>query len=231
MGLILLQGNFMNLVTAVGLYAAVTRELGQPFIFPGAPDFYTGLDCFTYSRLHADFALWAATEPRAGNQAFNVVNGDVQSWATMWPRLAQRFDVKIPADQFSAKTKTKIDAGGSVTPLIEKPPLADQAPAMGIEGRVPRGEVRAHIDLTQWAQRPEVQQAWDQLARREGLQKDAFEKATWQFLNFIMGRNYNLIINMNKARKLGYQGWADTWDSLVNCLDELEAEKILPKRK
>lgn len=219
----------MNLTTAIGLYAAVTKELGQPFIFPGSPDFYTGLDCFTYSRLHADFVLWAATEPRAGNQMFNVVNGDVQSWSTMWPRLARRFGVSIPADQFSSKTKA--DVGGNVMSLIERPPLADQAPAMGIEGRVPRGEVRAHIDLTQWAKRPEVQQAWETLARRERLQHDAFEKATWQFLNFVMGRNYNLVISMNKARKLGYQGSADTWDSLVECLDELEAEKILPKRK
>jgi len=227
------KGNFMNLTTAIGLYAAITKELGQPFIFPGDPGFYTGVDCFTYSRLHAEFVLWAANEPKAGNQAFNVVNGDVESWQNMWPRLARHFGLHIPADQFSSS-----HAGigrdhelGSVLQLAERPPLADWATEMGIGGRVPRGEIRSHIDLTKWSKKPEVKEAWERLAKREGLQQDAFDKATWQFLNFILGRNYDLVISMNKARKMGFQGFADTWESLSGCLCELEDEKILPKRE
>ncbi|KAL1966140.1 hypothetical protein VTN77DRAFT_4888 [Rasamsonia byssochlamydoides] len=218
------KGNFMNLTTAIGLYAAVTKELNEPFIFPGSPSFYTGLDCFTYSPLHAQFVLWAALEPRAGNQAFNVVNGDVQSWQTLWPRLARRFGVTIPADQFSTKPQDD-----TVQQLLERPPLTDHASAMGIAHRVPRGEVRSHIDLAQWSQRPEVRQAWSRLAARENLQEDAFDKATWAFLNFVLGRNYDLIISMNKARRLGFQGWVDTWEALSEALDKLEAEGILPK--
>lgn len=222
----------MNLATAIGLYAAITKELGQPFIFPGDPGFYTGLDCFTYSRLHAEFVLWAANEPKAGNQAFNVVNGDVESWQNLWPRLAHHFGLHIPADQFSS---SHTGAGedhelGSVTQLIERPPLADSAREMGILGRVPRGEIRAYIDLTKWSKKPEVKEAWERLAKREGLQQDAFDKATWAFLNFILGRNYDLVISMNKARKMGFQGFVDTWDSLSECLRELEDAKILPKR-
>jgi hypothetical protein len=215
----------MNLTTAVGLYAAITKELNQPFIFPGSPWFYTtGLDCFTYSRLHAKFVLWAAQEPRAGNQAFNVVNGDVQSWQNLWPRLARRFGLNIPADQFSDRKDDD-----AVVPLIENPPLADQAPHIGIQGRVPRGEVRSHIDLTKWSQRADVRAAWDRLAKRENLQHDAFDKATWMFLNFILGRNFNIVISMNKARKFGFDGQVDTWDALSDSLDELEQQGILPK--
>jgi nucleoside-diphosphate-sugar epimerase len=71
---------------------------------PGSEKFYTLFDSFTYSRLHASFNLWAALEPKCANQAFNVVNGDTESWQNMWPKLARRFDCKIPEDQFSGST-------------------------------------------------------------------------------------------------------------------------------
>ncbi|KAL1850907.1 hypothetical protein Plec18170_006744 [Paecilomyces lecythidis] len=216
------KGNFMNLTTALGLYASITKELNQPFIFPGNPDFYTGFDCFTYARLHAQFNLWAALEPRASNQNFNVVNDDVQSWQTLWPRLANRYGLSIPPDQFSGETEKTV-------PLSSNPPLNIQASQMGLQGRVPPGELRMRIDLLAWSQKPEVKEAWNRIAEREKLEKDAFEKATWFFTNFVLGRNYNLIISMNKARKLGWDGWCDTWEALSQSLDELEEEGVLPR--
>ena len=47
---------------------------------------------------------------------------------------------------------------------------------------------------------------WEKLQAREGLEKDAFEKATWGFLGFVLGRNYNVVISMSKARKYGWTG-------------------------
>ncbi|GLB04223.1 hypothetical protein AtubIFM57258_009939 [Aspergillus tubingensis] len=216
------KGNFMNLVTAVGLYAAITKELKAPFVFPGSRTFYTMTDCFTYSRFHARFCAWAITEPRCSNQNFNVVNGDAQSWQTMWPRLAKRFGLTVPADQFEAEDE-------KVVPLIDNPPLSDYVQTSGLKGKVKKGEVRMRIDLTKWAEREDVKAAWERLAKREGLEKDAFEKATWFFLNFVLGRNYDLVISMNKAWKLGFRDWEDTWDALDGCLSELEEEKVLPK--
>ena len=74
------EGNFMNLSNALGLYTAVTNELSTELIFPGSERFYVGFDSFTCSKLHACFCVWAALEPCAAGQAFNVVNGDVESW-------------------------------------------------------------------------------------------------------------------------------------------------------
>lgn len=75
----------MNLATAVGIYAATSKELGQDLIFPGSERFYTGFDCFTSADLHAKFCEWAVLESLAANEAFNVVNGDVESWQNLWP--------------------------------------------------------------------------------------------------------------------------------------------------
>ncbi|EON65106.1 hypothetical protein W97_04342 [Coniosporium apollinis CBS 100218] len=220
------KGNFMNLGTSVGLYAAVTKEMGQELVFPGSETFYTRFDCFTFSRLHAQFCVWAALEPRAGNEAFNVVNGDAESWQNLWPKLAARFGLKVKEDQFLQDAP---DA--STAELAERPPLAEVEKEVGLVGKVKQSKVEQRIDLTKWSQKPEVKKAWQSLADREGLEKDAFEKATWDFLGFVLGRNYDLVISMSKARKLGWTGYIDTWDSLSEVFDDLESEKILPKTK
>ena len=76
-----------------------------------------------------------------------------------------------------------------------------------------------------------MQEAWAKLAKEHGLEKYAFEKATWGFLGFVLGRDYNVVISMSKARRLGWTGYNDSWDALEECFDELEREKILPKTK
>lgn len=222
------KGNFMNLATSPGIYCAVSKEMGGSLFFPGSPLFYTYFDCFTYSRLHADFCLWAAMESEAGNQAFNVVNGDTESWQNLWPKVAKRFGCTIPDDQFA------VDVGGdtgSVIPLAERPPMAEMAAERGLKGRVKQGKVVQRIDLTRWSQRKDVRQAWDKLAEREGLDRDGLKKATWGILGFVLGREYNLVISMSKARRLGWTGYIDTWDSLSECFDDLSDERIIPKPK
>lgn len=216
------SGNFMNLTTALGLYASVSKELNEALTYPGSPLFYTKFDCFTSSRIHAEFNLWAALNPDVSNQAFNIHDGDAQSWQTMWPRLAAHFGLSVPK-QFVGDVE-------KVMPLADRPPLSQQAEQMGIQDQVPQGEVRMNIDLIKWAGREDVKQAWNKIAERDGLKKDAFEKATWLFLNFVLGRNYDIVISMNKARKFGWQGWSDTWKELEICLHELERRKVLPPK-
>jgi hypothetical protein len=47
--------------------------------------------------------LWASQTPKARNEAFNVVNGDVFRWSWMWQRLADWFDV--PAASFDGAVR------------------------------------------------------------------------------------------------------------------------------
>ncbi|KAK3055850.1 hypothetical protein LTR09_003084 [Extremus antarcticus] len=227
------KGNFMNLATSLGIYCAITKELGQELMWPGSPAFYTKFDCFTYSRLHAKFNLWAALEqsPRVSNQAFNVVNGDVESWQNMWPKTAAKFGLKIPERMFTPdeESGTMSDAG-SVTKLMAHPPLTEFAAERGLKDTkyTAQSRVEQKIDLVKWSQRSDVKAAWHRLAKREGLEQDAFEKATWGFLGFVFGRAYDIVISMNKARKAGWTGHQDTWESLSEAFDELVGEGVLP---
>jgi len=221
------KGNFMNLATSVGLYAAISAAIPDSECpFPGSETFYTGFDSFTYAPLHAQFVLWAAMEPRCGNEAFNVVNGDVESWQNLWPKLIRGFGGKVPPKQFQGEAKD-----GSMMELAERPPIAEYEEGMGLLGRTKRGKVEQKIDLMKWAEKKEVKETWKQLAEKHGLEENALEKATWMFLGFVLGRNYDLIISMSKARKLGWTGYKDTWEAFEEAFDELEKEKVLPPMK
>ena len=47
----------------------------------------------TESAHMANAALWAATEPRCANQAYNITNGDTFRWCNLWPRIAEVFEM------------------------------------------------------------------------------------------------------------------------------------------
>ncbi|MHB1164107.1 MAG: SDR family oxidoreductase [Candidatus Nanopelagicales bacterium] len=87
-------GNVMNMGVTLAVYGSICRATGEPFVFPGSPEQWNGIVDVVDARLLGDHLKWAATEPRARNQAFNVTNGDVFRWRQMWPRLAGAFGIE-----------------------------------------------------------------------------------------------------------------------------------------
>lgn len=78
-------GAAMNLVPVLGVYAALCRELGEPFLCPGVHDnFIEAVD----ADLMAQALAWAAEAPGARDQIFNITNGDVFAWPNVWPAIA-----------------------------------------------------------------------------------------------------------------------------------------------
>lgn len=76
-----------------------------------------------------------------------------------------------------------------------------------------------------------MKKVWDDIAAREGLEQKAFEQATWAFLDFVLGRSYDLVLNMTEARKMGFEGFVDTWEAFDETFTELEGAGVLPKIK
>jgi nucleoside-diphosphate-sugar epimerase len=87
-------GNAMNMGVTLAVYAAICRETGRPFHFPGSQEQWEAVTDVTDARLLADHLVWAATTPAAANRALNIVNGDVFRWRRLWPRLAAALDVE-----------------------------------------------------------------------------------------------------------------------------------------
>ncbi len=85
------QGSAMNLIPALGVYAAMMKERGEPLYYPGGPGRVSqAIDADLLARVMA----WAGEAPAARNETFNVANGDVFSWPNVWPAIADAFGMK-----------------------------------------------------------------------------------------------------------------------------------------
>jgi len=87
-------GNPMNLAMVIAVYASISRELGLPLRFPGKPGAYDKLLEMTDAGLLAKATVWAATDPRCANQAFNINTGDLFRWSELWPKIARWFELE-----------------------------------------------------------------------------------------------------------------------------------------
>ena len=84
-----------NLVSTIGAWAAILKELGLPLDFPGRPGNFTALCELTDATQLARAMAWMATAPAARNQAYNVTDGGLIRWRRFWPRLAEHFGMKV----------------------------------------------------------------------------------------------------------------------------------------
>jgi len=96
-------GSPMNLISAIGAYASICRELGEPCRYPGSVPVTTeGTD----ARLLARGIEWAADSPSAADEIFNIANGDILLWPNLWPTVCDHFGVDEgePYPQILAET-------------------------------------------------------------------------------------------------------------------------------
>jgi nucleoside-diphosphate-sugar epimerase len=88
-------GVVMNLPPVIGAYAAICKEEGRPFGFPGGvPYVWEAVD----TRLVANAIRWAAEAPAAHGQHFNLTNGEVFEWRDLWPAMAETLGVEVGPD-------------------------------------------------------------------------------------------------------------------------------------
>jgi nucleoside-diphosphate-sugar epimerase len=107
----------LNVLPAIGVYAAIRREKGETFGFPGGPS-------FVWEAVDADLLgkviVWAADAPQAENQVFNVTNGDVFEWRNVWPALAETLGVEVGMDEPTNVTAYLRDNAHVWAKIVEK---------------------------------------------------------------------------------------------------------------
>lgn len=89
-------GAAMNPLAPLGAYAALRREEGLPFSYPGG---VAQIGEIVDADLLAEAFLWAAHAPAARGETFNITNGDVFTWRDAWPVLAEAFGVEAGPDE------------------------------------------------------------------------------------------------------------------------------------
>ena len=85
-------GGNLNIIPAIGVFAALRKEAGLPLSFPGGPPFiFEAVD----AGLLAHSFEWAATTPAGANEIFNITNGDVFVWHEVWPTIADALGMEV----------------------------------------------------------------------------------------------------------------------------------------
>ena len=89
-------GVVMNLPPIIGAYAAIRREEGLAFSYPGGTSWpWEAVD----TRLVANALVWGATSANAAGETFNLTNGEVFEWRDLWPALADELGVEVGPDE------------------------------------------------------------------------------------------------------------------------------------
>ena len=127
-------GNPMNLAMVIAVYAAISKELGLSLRFPGSPGAYNSLIEMTDANLLASATVWAATDPRCANEAFNINNGDMFRWSEMWPEIARAFDLEVAPP----------------LPMPLEDVMADKAPVWDAMVERYNLEPNAYSDVSSW---------------------------------------------------------------------------------
>lgn len=86
--------SMMNLIGTLCVYAAICKQEGVPLKFPGTKSAWECYSDASDADLIAEHHIWAAVDPYAKNEAFNVSNGDVFKWKHLWKVLAEQFEIE-----------------------------------------------------------------------------------------------------------------------------------------
>jgi nucleoside-diphosphate-sugar epimerase len=111
----------LNVLPAIGVYAAIRREKGEAFSFPGGPSFVWEM---ADADLVGEVMVWAAQSPQAANEIFNVTNGDVFEWRSVWPAMAKTLGVKVGGDEPTRVAQYIRDNADVWAKIVEKYNLA-----------------------------------------------------------------------------------------------------------
>ncbi|MGJ9457886.1 NAD-dependent epimerase/dehydratase family protein [Oceanobacillus sp. CF4.6] len=79
-------GSAMNIIPVLGVYATILKERNKPLYFPGGVE---TIRVATDADLLASAISWAGEANTAYNEIFNITNGDVFVWSTIWKNIAE----------------------------------------------------------------------------------------------------------------------------------------------
>ena len=190
--------NGMNSALTYALYFLVCKELGEEAKMSTNHIYWNGYDDVSYAPLIAELTIYASSNPRCANEAFNCVNGDYFCWRYMWPRLAAYFGARASSEY-----------------KFEKP--------MPTEG-VPQLE----LSLADWAKdkKPVWDRICDKAGVPEA--KATWDAGTWAYQDWVFQRTWSATLSMTKARTYGFTGYMDSYQSFVETYEKLKSLRQIP---
>jgi nucleoside-diphosphate-sugar epimerase len=85
-------GGAMNIIAAIGVYAAILKARGEPLHYPGKG---SAMLEATDTGIIAQCCEWVLKTPSAQNQCFNLTNGEFLSIKEEWPLIASSLGMAV----------------------------------------------------------------------------------------------------------------------------------------
>lgn len=205
----------MNLVFPLGVYASVQKHLGERLEFPSDLQAWEANRCMSSSKMNAYMEEWAVLTDTATNEKFNTMDGTTFTWGNHWPKLASAYGIEYERPSLNEDVYTVIQS------KFDPPP----------RGFGPPGVYRIRFRLVDWARQDKVQKAWEQLTSKYGLTAGKLQDMDIDRIfgftdGSLMGTPLDL--TMNKARKMGWHGFVDSNDAIIEVLRDFEKLNMLP---
>ncbi|KAF7193659.1 Cytochrome P450 monooxygenase [Pseudocercospora fuligena] len=203
----------MNICFILAIYASVCQYLNETLAFPGDRFCWQCITDESSATLSAYLAEWAMLSGKANNQRLNSVDGMHFTYESFWPQMASWYG--IPWSGPTEDGITEVEYG------ISPPP----------RGYGPKGKIGFKFTFTSWAERPEVQQAWREIAKRDDLRHKALPNpSVFAFGDWVVFRREPATAaSMIKARKMGWHGVVDSYECHLECFETLAKLKMIPK--
>lgn len=205
----------MNLVFPLGVYASVQKHLGEKLEFPSDLQAWEVNRCMSSSRMNAYMEEWAVLTDQARNEKFNTMDGTTFTWGNHWPKLARSYGIEYELPSMDEDVYTVVKSKYNPPPRGFGPPAT----------------YRIRFRLVDWAKQEKVQKAWAEITQKYHLTgghlQDMDIERIFGFTDgSLMGTSLDL--TMNKARKMGWHGFVDSNDAILEVLAEFGELKMLP---
>jgi hypothetical protein len=167
--------------------------------------------------LNAYLEEYVVLHPSAGNQAFNASDGTPFTWSRFWPYLASWYGTTWEPPSSNPLKYRTTESRWTETP----------------RGYGPRGVVRSTFTLCEWAMNEKVRKAWEELKTEHGLRLDPFEDVgkTFGITDSAVVGGWALSLSTRKARKWGFYGTCDSYESMYWCCRGLVDLGVSPPLK
>ncbi|WP_043339583.1 SDR family oxidoreductase [Belnapia moabensis] len=90
---------------------------------------------------------------------------------------------------------------------------------------LPSGAVRP-MRLAHWM--ADKGPVWEGIRARHGLALPIEAVASWEFADFVLGMDYDVLHSMTAARMAGFTGFVDSWAMFSRQIDAYRAARVLP---
>ncbi|KAL2350176.1 NAD dependent epimerase/dehydratase family protein-like protein [Cryomyces antarcticus] len=161
----------------------------------------------------SDLTAWEMTQVQSSAMLNGYLEDSAFSWGKFWPKMAGWYGIGYERPSLKQEDYKPVE-------------LPHEAP----RGFGPRGTLRFRFTLTEWAKQPEVAQAWKELAEKHGLVDKELRDVDriFSFTDAALSWCYPINFSMDKARKLGWHGFVDSSECILEVFKDFEKSKMIP---